>query len=239
VRLFVVAAALAAPAAADVVPEIRVTSEFVAKGPGREILSPAVPRNGWSSFHVTVNAPAGTDFSLHIAQNPDSFVRAELYRDSHRVPAPYDGKIPDDATSVTFWLDVFVPADAEVRRFKLEPQAHTALSGWIVYPMEVRVMEAKVPGNVGQDFPSPPDARDFAANLLCGAKRKLSRNLEQDWRLATRVPRETVERRFKSVLGIQDAAAWCEAPAFPENPEWYLGFRDFLLGQAKYRPLLD
>lgn len=236
-----VAAALwAASAAQGVVPQIRVTSEFVAQGRGREILSPAVPRNGWSSFHVTLHAPARTEFSLHIAQNPELFARTELYRDGRRVPEPYDGQIPDGATSVTFWLDVFVRADAEVRRFKLEPQAYTALSGWIVYPMEVRVVETRVPGGAPhRAFPSPPNARDFAENVLCGATHKLSRNLEQDRRIAGEFPRETVELRLKAALGVADASSWCAAPEVPANPEWYLAFRDFLLGQAKFRPLIN
>jgi hypothetical protein len=234
VRLAFAASILLASATADVVPEIRVTSEFVASGPGREILSPAVPRNGWSSFHVTVQAPPGMDFSLHIAQNPELFARTELYRDGRRVPEPYDGKIPEDATSVTFWLDLFIGSEADVRRFKLEPQAYTARSGWIVYPMEVRVVEMRVPPvSRGREFPSPPKPLDFAANYLCGAKHKLSRNLEQDWRLATLIPRERVELRLKAALAANDSAAWCADPQVPAKPEWYLPFRDFLLGQAK------
>jgi hypothetical protein len=234
VRRLGAAVLFAASAAAEAVPEIRVTSEFVAAGRGREILSPAVPRNGWSSFHVTVAGPPGSPFTLHIAQNPELFARTELYRDGLRVREPYEGRIPDEATSVTFWLDVFLPADAPVRRFKLEPQVYLNEPGWIVYPMEVRVVEARVPpGPPGRQFPSPPNPGDFARNFLCGATHKLSRNLEQDWRLAATLPRETAQARLKAALGVEDASAWCADPRTPSNPEWYLAFRDFLVGQAR------
>lgn len=236
----ILALLLGVPQAAAVVPEIRVTSEFVPQGAGREILSPAVPRNGWSSFHVSVYAPAGTDFSLHIAQNPELFAQTELYRDGRRVREPYDGRIPDGATSVTFWLDVFIKADAEVRRFKLEPQAYTAISGWMVYPMEIRIVETRVPpGAPAREFPSAPNPGDFARNFLCGANHKLSRNLDQDWRIAAEMPREAAGQRLKAALGVTDAAAWCADPKLPSNREWYLAFRDFLLGQAKFRPLIN
>lgn len=234
------AALWAASAWAQPPPDIRVTSEFVTSGAGREILSPAVPRNGWSSFHLTVRAAGGTAFTLHIAQNPELFARTELYLDGRRVPEPFDGKIPEGATSLTLWLDVFVRGDADVRRFKLEPQVYVAAAGWIVYPMEVRVVETRVPpGPTGREFPSPPNPRDFADNFLCGAKRKLSRNLDQDWRIAAEMPRPLVEARLKSALGVTDPAGWCADPRVPANPEWYLAFRDFLYGQAKYRPLLN
>lgn len=233
-----VAVVAAWPLAAAVVPGVRVSSEFVSSG-GREVLSPAVPRNGWSSFHVTVEAPSGTPFTLHIAQNPDNFARAELYREGRRVMLPIDGEIPGGASAVTFWLDVFIHSDAEIRRFKLEPQLYVASAGWIVYPMEFRVVDSRVPGAPSGDlFPSFPNPRHFALNRLCGGNRPLSRNLEQDLRLANDLADDAVAARLKSALEVRDAAPWCANPVFPANPEWYLGFRDFLLGQAKYRPLI-
>src|SRR5262245_41214243 len=49
----------------------------------REILSPAMARNGFTSYIVTANVPAGVDYALEIGQNPENFVRVVLYRQQY------------------------------------------------------------------------------------------------------------------------------------------------------------
>ena len=48
----------------------------------REILSPGVVRNGFTSFQIVVNAPEGTSWELYVAQNPANAVDVTLYREA-------------------------------------------------------------------------------------------------------------------------------------------------------------
>ncbi|HBY64585.1 MAG TPA: hypothetical protein DEH78_32600, partial [Solibacterales bacterium] len=126
-------------------------------GEPREILSPAVGRNGFTSYRLLVEFPLEREFTIHIAQNPDNTVKAALYREIYAkagdgwvpdklepVPLPYTGKIADPGRAIanqktqSFWLDVFVPPDAPVGRFRLEVQLWTG-DRWIIYPMEIRI----------------------------------------------------------------------------------------------------
>lgn len=47
----------------------------------REILSPAVVRNAFASFHVAVTAPVGTEFTLYEGQNPEGSFRVSVYKE--------------------------------------------------------------------------------------------------------------------------------------------------------------
>jgi len=46
----------------------------------REILSPALPRNAWFSYHVSVTVPEGMPAFLYVQQNPE-ILRVEVYRE--------------------------------------------------------------------------------------------------------------------------------------------------------------
>ncbi|MGB9611707.1 MAG: hypothetical protein ACPL7M_12105, partial [Bryobacteraceae bacterium] len=46
----------------------------------REILSPALVRNGRASFIFTVQAPPGEPYTVYIAQNPDNTAGATIYQ---------------------------------------------------------------------------------------------------------------------------------------------------------------
>ena len=149
--------------------QVRVFSEFTRIGPKgevvaadrggpiREILSPAVARNAYASFHVALDLPAGCgEFSLHVGQNPERAVEATLYREIHdargipdrleRSPNPYEGKCGDAARTEVFWMDLWVDKEAPVRRIKVEPQFWVN-DTWISYPMEIRVAAASVPSH--------------------------------------------------------------------------------------------
>ena len=148
--------------------QIEVYSEFRRIGPDgeivkpdqggtvREMLSPAVPRGGHASFHVVVKAPAGTDYMLYIGQNPEGHGRITLYRELYTggIPdrleliktdfaGPWSGRIPEGQSAEVFWLDLEYPATAAVERVKVEPQLWAG-SHWIVYPMEVRLIDARL-----------------------------------------------------------------------------------------------
>jgi hypothetical protein len=148
--------------------QIEVYSEFRRIGPDgeivrpdqggtvREVLSPAVARGGHASFHVVVKAEAGTEYTLYIGQNPEDHGRTALYRErftngipdrlelvGHGFKGPYRGHIPEGQSAEVFWLDIEYSPDTAVERVKVEPQLWAG-SHWIVYPMEIRLMEARL-----------------------------------------------------------------------------------------------
>jgi hypothetical protein len=126
----------------------------------REVLSPALARNAFSSFHVVVEPPPGTPYWLYIGLNPEDVIEAKLYkeifelRDGEWVPdklvkvdLPYNGLVPEKGipgqTVEVFLLDLFVPRNAEVRRMKVEPQMWIP-DRWITYPMEARLVSRQL-----------------------------------------------------------------------------------------------
>src|SRR3954463_1650811 len=69
--------------------------EVVAPENPREILSPAVARNAFSSFQLAIQVARGVKFQVYIGQNPDNAVKVTLYRRSggklEPVVVPYEG----------------------------------------------------------------------------------------------------------------------------------------------------
>ncbi|MCS7313878.1 MAG: hypothetical protein RMI94_00490 [Bryobacterales bacterium] len=241
----------------------------------REILSPAVPRNGYASFHVAVTVPEGQPFRLFFGQNPDDVFRLTLYRarfvrvgeewvpdELIRVLEPYDSlahpatdPIPGQTTSV-FWLDVWTPAQAPVRRVRLEAQLNVG-DHWVIAPMEVRIRPARIPDHAPPTgtLPHVSEPADRAAlrpwlRYLCGqagspataplsVRRMIRRNAAQDVALAQQLePRlgsVAVRQRLFEMFGAPDEQAWCRDPAGPggQGAEWYLRVRDYLLRAAE------
>jgi hypothetical protein len=235
----------------------------------REILSPGLARNSSTAFHLAVTVPPDMEFILYIGQNPDGFFGVRMYkeifarRDAEWVPdglepveLPYKGKLPEASrpilgqTTVVFLIDVSVPAGADVRRVKLEPELNIG-GEWIIYPMEVRVLSAVVPerkqsgpGLAALDQPSDAAARAALKSYICGAPPEdfaardsvrwfLLRDALQDTSLARSLESPPGARLLPEILkaaGGGEAASWCKAPVFPENlgPEWYLRVRDAL-----------
>jgi len=206
---------------------MRVFSEFaqidamgnvIAPETPREILSPSIARNGYTSFQVVIQAPPQTRFLLHMGQNPEDAVQITLYRRTggqlERVDLPYES-----SGAEILWMDVFVRRDAPVRRVKVEPQVN--INGdWIIYPMEVRVREPQV-----SDVLPPATLR----TLLCGGvsaagvkagtavAQMQMRNERQDAALATQATpadRDELKKRLGS----------CGRPS--SDPEAYLKVRD-------------
>lgn len=197
----------------------------------REILSPALARNAFTSFQVVVmpSDPAAP-WQLYVAQNPENAVDVTLYRESgdrlERVSQPATGT----GTQI-FWMDLQAARSAPVDRIKVEPQLH--INGdWVIYPMEARIMEAIAPDPPAGGWPqgiAPPG--DVMRGFVCGAaftpgaapkeptqSSLRFRNAQQDRALAARASKTELQERFGP----------CDATPPADNPEWYHRVRDFL-----------
>ncbi len=202
----------------------------------REILSPAVARNAWASFHLAVTVPENTPSFLYIQQNPEWFqvtVYKEQFEKTSRgwipdrlekvtppcmVMVPETPPIPKQ-TTVPFWLDIRVPENTEVGRMRLQAVLKSG-DLWLVYPMEVRVTQAVVPklGPVAGALP-PVTARADASvapgrpggRPLLSIRQLIRRNATQD-------------RALAKALKVEPPPAPKELGA-----EGYLKVRDFLL----------
>ncbi len=268
---------LAAPAGAQ---SIDVFSEFhrldpfggvVAGDRGlytREILSPAVARNGYASFHIAVSVPARESYLLYVATNPLTACRVDLYKERFvrtrggwipdtLVPVqrlPDFGVMPDPDENIAgqttrlYLLDLWIPPNADVARFRLEVQLKVA--DWTIRPMEIRVLEARIP-----DIPAAPEGRKpvlppveagadvaatgaFADYLARVPPRSygppatvrdiIRRNAVQDMALAASGRPRVAGPEAMARSAIQ---LW----SFPRmlGAEWYLRVRDFVYAQFR------
>lgn len=216
---------------------LRVFSEFVRIGPDgepslpsspREILSPAMARNRFTTYQILVKAGAGTTASLWVGQNPENSFQVTLYREKSGRLTKASEPVEIEGTEV-IWMDVWVSRDTPVTRIKLEPELYLH-QDWVIYPMEVRVVDA-----IGSDLRQPggsAGAMDVMRTFVCGTKLEtqrlepdsltpanlIYRNALADLALARQAPKEEMQK----VFGPCDQAA-------PENPETYLQIRDYLL----------
>jgi len=221
----------------------------------REILSPGVARNGWASFHVAVSAPPKSSYLLYVMTNPRDACRVEMYKehfvetkagwipdrltplqhlpDYGFMPDPDDG-VPEQNTRV-YLLDLWIPPDSGTGRFRLEIQLKTGT--WEIRPMEIRVLDAKIPDVAERKgtAPLPPveSPADFSASSALGEARAcpapdtvraiICRNAQQDMALARRAA------KTGTVLG------WWWNFNMPRvlGAEWWLRLRDLLYATAK------
>jgi hypothetical protein len=136
----------------------------------REILSPAVARNGFAAFHIAITVPAKESYFLYVLPNPVTACRVDVFKE-HFVKTA-DGWIPDrltalqrlpdfgvmpdpddgiaDQTTRVYLVQLWLPQNADVARFRVEVQVKVA--DWVIRPMEVRVVEARYP-----DLPAGPN----------------------------------------------------------------------------------
>ncbi len=242
----------------------------------REILSPAVARNGFASFHIVLSVPPKESYFLFVGTNPPNACRIALYRE-HFVKTeqgwipdtlvetprlPDFGVMPDPdddiagQTTRVYLLDLWIPPDTPLQGFRLEVQMKVGI--WVIRPMEVRVMAARVPDLA--DLPSGPRkslppvdrgadaaAIDPLSEYVAGAPRAtnappltlrglIRRNAIQDMALAGSLPGavagpDALARRVADLFGSSYRS-------YPRifGAEWYLRIRDFLVGQAS-RPV--
>lgn len=205
------------------------SSEVVAPANPREILSPAVARNAYSSFQIAIQVPKGTKFLVYIGQNPEDAAKVTLYRRRagklEPVELPYSGE-----SSQVLWMDLWVEANAAVRRVKIEPQV--GIDGdWITYPMEVRVMEPVVPNRSGPEE-GVASAFQVMQVYLCGGKiRPIAGRVPIGAELVFRNAQQDVALAAAGSMPLRDemkkAMSGCSANP-PADPEFYLRLRDFL-----------
>jgi hypothetical protein len=159
--------------------EIRIFSEFERFDPfgnpvapdrdmvPREILSPAMPRNGHLSVHVVITGPPGTNYFLYAGTNPPDILQVRIYREYFtpcgdgfcpdwlaQQNSPSFGAIPElvhdfsrpamnRQTTRCYLLDIEAPAGTTPRRVRVE--ALLKVGTWLVAPMEVRIVAPTVP----------------------------------------------------------------------------------------------
>jgi len=245
------------------------------EGRPREILSPALARQSYTSFRVVVSAPRGQRFTLFLGENPENVLQATLYKEKwtqvgkswvpdalEKVTAPYTSSIPDlalgpeEQTVQSFWLDVYVPSQAPIRRVRLEVQLNSG-DDWIIYPMEVRIgslvtpkVDAISPALADVRLPASETALEHLETYLCGAKQRhgasppngrllIFRNAQQDVSWARMIEqaqgREFVVTGLLAQLGATDAKAWCEERREARtgyDPESYWKVRNWLMKNA-------
>ena len=243
----------------------------------REILSPGVVRNAFASFQIAATVPERTPFFLFVQTNPPDIFQISLYEELYvktgagwipdalqpaKVPAfgalPYLPSPIPKQTTLSYWLDLWVPADALVQRVRLEVLMKVG-RGWVMYPMEVRVLPAVTPSVPDRHAALPPvtvraDAPVLGPfrNFLCNARetgrderlstRKLiHRNALQDVALARSLDaarqgdvRAAIVRRS----GLSGRARWCQSPLAPVelDTEWFLRVRDVIYRMAAAPP---
>ncbi|MGB7762514.1 MAG: hypothetical protein WBL61_21950 [Bryobacteraceae bacterium] len=238
----------------------------------REILSPAVVRNGWASFHVVITAPPATTYLLYVVPNPLNACRVALYKEHFEKTAagsapdrlteltrlPDFGVIPDPADGVdgqttrAYLLDLWIPPNADVARFRLEVQLKVGT--WVVRPMEVRVIAPRVPDLrvAAEPVPLPPvssGADAVALGALSDYKGRtypapdtvraiIRRNAVQDMALASRLDAavagpEALRRRWE----ILSARSGDSMIPLPTGAERYLRLRDWIYTEAQRKPV--
>ena len=192
----------------------------------REIISPAVARNGFATFRVLVNAPSGTNYFLFCQTNPPDIVQARLYKVAlasgglEPVRSPNFGVIPSGESSRAYLLDVWVPAEAEAgRRVRLELQLK--IGDWIVYPMELRIQKATV-SLAGTPVASPDSLREM-----------LARNRRQDQAFEDML--QLPEVWFLTAQHIANQWTAHSPLSAADDDEWYLKVRDLLYRRANWR----
>src|SRR5712671_3779078 len=93
----------------------------VAPAQPREILSPALVRNGFTSFQISIQGRPGVRWTLYVGQNPDDAVKITLYRPSGDHLELADLPVQGEGVQI-LWMDLWADRAAPVRRIKVEPQ---------------------------------------------------------------------------------------------------------------------
>jgi hypothetical protein len=215
-----------------------------------------------------VTVPPKESYFLFVATNPLTACRVDLYKE-HFLKTR-DGWAPDALTEVQrlpdfgvmpdpddqvegqttrlYLLDLWIPPNADVARFRIEVQLKVA--DWTIRPMEVRVLPARIPDLVKaaeEDRPALPPVEAGADAAAMGAfaaylsgetprafgppktlREVILRNAMQDMALA-RTLRPWGTGPESIVRGAM--SLWLFPRVF--GAEWYLRMRDFIY--SKFR----
>ena len=124
----------------------------------QEIISPPLIRNGFTTFHVSVTGRPKILYWMAIQTNPADVFQIHVYREEHgsdgipdrlveeAKPLYFLGVMPDlpvERTTQVYLVDIWTPPNAPVDRVRFEVLVKTG--EWVVAPMEVRVIAARVP----------------------------------------------------------------------------------------------
>jgi hypothetical protein len=239
----------------------------------REILSPAVARNMHLTLRVAVRGPFPFSYTLHVGQNPEGRSQFTLYQEKYqrvgdewvpdvleKVEAPHSAEMSSGQQVQTYLLDVKIPADAPVERYRLEVQLHDGET-WNIFPLEVRVRAVVVqdPGTAPKGLPGIEERSDavydrllrgFACAVDNGvgpepagltARALVRRNALELIALARERARE--ETLNPVMYTLMSAAGWgaheeyCQSkprPA-PRGPEWVWQARHYLIQNLPVR----
>ena len=229
----------------------------------RELLSPAVVRNGFASFHLVIESERGNYF-LFAGSNPANVFGISVYQENfvrhgedwipdtlEPVKLPSFGVIPDPQAAIpgqtarVYLLDLWVPPDAPVGRVRLEVQMKAG--GWTIWPMEVRILPARVP-ELRYRSPEPlPDAAlradesamaplvDYLGQHGEGPDARRAKSLSHPSKDAPHSLREVIRRNAEQDMAL--ARGLDPKLLVPElkgkvsaggGGEWYLGVRDLI-----------
>jgi hypothetical protein len=227
----------------------------------REILSPAVPRNGHLTVQVVVTSSAAANYFLYVGANPPDTLKVTIYRQHFvpcgtdscpdwltEVPSPSFGAIPELApwlpnqTSRSYIFDIWVPHDVPPRRVRIEGLLKTGI--WNVAPMEVRVIQPTVPDAL--DLPRERNAAPVTEPSSATAHRQFLRFMNGlppqlppgILHLSDLLQRNAAEDMLLAgSMGLRSPQLnflqWTPF-VFPQvGPEWYLRVRDLIY---RYNP---
>lgn len=231
----------------------------------REILSPGVARNAFASFQVVVRSEKPTSYFLFVSANPPEVLGMTLYkedfarREGDWIPdtllpfrSPNFGAIPDGESNIpgqtacAYLLDVWVPPDAPVTTVRLEVQLKVGV--WIIQPLEMRVLAARVPAARGTPGALPeiggradeaalgPFLRYMGPRGEGPRAAGAARSAQAPKRAAPRTLREAIRRNAEQDMALaRTLDPKTLAPALRKKQaesggggEWYLGIRDLI-----------
>ena len=223
----------------------------------REILSPAVPRNGFLSLHVAVTVPPHEDYFLYVVPSPKDACHVAVYKEHFTATRagwipdalepvlrlPHFGAMPDPAekipqqTTRVYLLDLWIPPNARPPGFRLELQLK--VGDWVVWPIEVRVLPFAVPvqsGGLTRPLPpvdQPADAATRAPveDLFAGVTE--SREIDVDSVRAVIRRNAIQDVVLARTLDRNALRKQLNAPR-PAGAEWYLHVRDWIYRQLQH-----
>jgi hypothetical protein len=225
----------------------------------REILSPAVARSAFTSFHVAVTGPARANYFLAVQSNPpnafqwtiqeEKFIRSgEVWIPDklEDVKPPYFGVIPDPKANIpgqttrVYLVDVWIPQSTPPGTVRFEILVKAGY--WVLWPMEVRVLNVVVPDRKSAARPSILPEPDLPADTVAwtaieaymsgapvevtsttNVRSIIQRNAVQDMTLARQL-----EGGIHREQIVQEIARLMNQSRRTSAAEWYLKVRDYL-----------